>query len=121
MIALSQKQNLSKQIPLPVTLTEDQKRLQLYIGIFFVNGNAFFHTKSKPLNYVTVYKLHNKTKGIVLKTLQMVITMYLTRGFIITDVYTDNKFDNAKESRLKLSQWSDSKNKQTVYQQFTRF
>ena len=52
------------------------------------------HTKSKPLNYVTVHKLHNKTKGIILKMLRLVIIMYLTRGFTITDVYRDNKFDN---------------------------
>ena len=51
------------------------------------------HTKSKPLGFITIHKLTNHKKKSILKVLRTVITMYLTRGFIIMDVYGDKEFD----------------------------
>ena len=93
MVAPTQHRNHSVQVPLLNTLTDQQKRIQLYIDIFFVNGIAFLHTKSKPLNFITIRKLTNRKTKTILKVLGPVITKYLTRGFTITDVYGDNEFD----------------------------
>ena len=93
MVAPSQQQNNSLQVPLHKLLTERQKNIQLFIDIFFVNGIAFVHTKSKPLNFITIRKINNRKKGSILKVLRTITTMYLTRGFTISDVYADNEFD----------------------------
>ena len=55
------------------------------------------HTKAKDLNedlnFVTIDYLKSRTKGLITKALSKVIIMYLTRGFILTDIYADNKFN----------------------------
>ena len=35
-------------------------RIKLYINIFYVNGNTFFHAKAKPVDFVMIQKLHDK-------------------------------------------------------------
>ena len=55
------------------------------------------HTKAKDLNedlnFVTIEYLKSRTKGSITKALSKVIIMYLTRGFILTDIYADNEFN----------------------------
>ena len=75
----------------------EQSRLKLYIDLIYVNGNVFLHTKAKDLNedlnFVTIDYLKSRTKGLITKALSKVIIMYLTQGFILTDIYADNEFN----------------------------
>ena len=96
MVAPSQNPNRSVQVPLPNNLSKEQSRLQLYIDLIYVNGNVFLHTKAKDLNdnlnFVTIDYLKNRTKGSISKALSRVVIMFLTRGFVLTDINGDNEF-----------------------------
>ena len=45
------------------------------------------------LNFVTIDNLKSRTNGSIAKALSKVVIMFLTRGFILTDVYGDNEFN----------------------------
>ena len=60
--------------------------------MLFVNDNPYLHTKSKDLNYVSISRLNSRKVRDIKKKLKRVIIKYLSRGFIITDVFGDNGF-----------------------------
>ena len=97
MVSPSQRRNKTAQIPLPHNLSTEQSRLRLYIDLIYVNGNVFLHTKAKDinndLNFVAIDYLKSRTKSSLTKALSKVIIMYLTQGFILTDIYADNEFN----------------------------
>ena len=72
------------------------------MDIFYINGNAFIHTKSKTLNYITINKIKNRRKETILRRLRPIITLYLTKVFLITDIYADNEFDSEEYRELFL-------------------
>ena len=106
MVSPSQRRNKTAQIPLPHNLSTEQSRLRLYIDLIYVNGNVFLHTKAKDvnddLNFVTIDYLKSRTKSSLTKALSKIVIMYLTRGFILTDIYADNEFNVAEYENIFL-------------------
>ena len=60
----------------------------------YLNSLNFVHIKSaKNINYISINKVKRRKKKAVIKVLRRVALLYLTRGFVITDLYTDNEFN----------------------------
>ena len=76
--------------------------VQLYVDIFYLNGIFFLHTKSKPINYITIHKIDKRTSAKISKKLKNVISRYITRGITITDVFADNEFNSEVYQQLVL-------------------
>ena len=91
MISPTQQQRRSKQIPVP---DDVEKEVSLYVDIFYVNGNVFLHVKSKNMDYVSIEGLKNREANTMNEKLKKICNMYRKRGFTITDVYGDNKFNH---------------------------
>ena len=68
--------------------------VKLYVDIFYVNDIPYLHTKSKEVNYIIIQKLDKRTSGEISKRPKNVISKYITRGIMITDVFADNEFNN---------------------------
>jgi len=73
MTAPSMKRNDSQQILLSEIKEGFNKRVKLYVDIFFVNGIPFLHTKSKDTNYITIQKLQNRKSREIRKKLKLTI------------------------------------------------
>ena len=71
------------------------------MDIFYVNRIPFLITKAKKVNYITVSRLKNRNKMIIIKFINIVKRTYLTRGFKMSDYHSDNEFDN-NDIRLVL-------------------
>ena len=92
MTAPPKLKNTSNQVLLHDLGPSVNRRIKLYVDILFVNGDPYLHTKSKDLNYVTISRLNSCKVRNIKKKLKRVIIRYLSRGFIITDVFGDNEF-----------------------------
>ena len=88
------------QMQLPVQ-GHTQTSVKLYVDILHINGLSFLHTKSKPINYIQ--SLQGCKMQHVISKFRFVIDKYVTTGFTISDVFTDNKFDSDKYRLLFLS------------------
>ena len=78
--------------PLPKELHE--KRIDLYVDIFFTAGQAFLLTKSGCINFYTVDALKSQKMEDIIVALQRVMNMYDKRGLMIITVHGDNQFDS---------------------------
>ena len=97
-----QHRNESTQIPVPKDLTQDAMRIKLYIDLFYVDGVAFLHTKSKDLNYITVDHMSDRKQANLALKLSFIVDRYVKRGFTITDVFADNEFSGPVIQRVFL-------------------
>ena len=77
-----------QKLPLP-----HPNNLQLYVDFFYVNQQPFLHTKSSKINFLTVQSGENRTTNSIISGLKKVVNVYEKRGFTITNLHTDNKFD----------------------------
>ena len=91
MVAPGKMRNRSEQKKLPKFV---KMEIMIYMDILYVNGNPFLHVKSKDINYISIEKLQNKKIKTVSDKLRRICNMYEKRGFVITDAYSDNEFDN---------------------------
>ena len=73
------------------------------MDIFYVNRIPFLITKENIVNYITVSHLKNRSKTLIIKSINMVKRTYLTRGFKISDYHSDNEFDNDDIRLILLS------------------
>ena len=55
-----------QRIPLPLPVKLHHSKVQLHIDFFFVNCIPFLHTKSEKLNFLTVERMHTRTKGAII-------------------------------------------------------
>ena len=94
MTAPVKAQNSSSQISLDDLVTNINRRIKLYLDILFINGDPYLHTKSKDLDYVTINRLDSQKIRDIKKKLKRAILKYLSRGFIITDVFGDDEFQH---------------------------
>ena len=102
MIAHPQKSNKSTQILLHDLVPSVSRRLKMYIDILYINGKPYLHTKTKDVNYITINKLQSRKARDIKRKLKPIIKKYLTRGFIITDVFGDNEFSSPTYETLFL-------------------
>ena len=64
--------------------------------MFYVDGHAFFVTKSSKVNFITAQYCVKRSKGQIINALDEAIHKYSARGFNVTAIHGDNKF-NIKE------------------------
>ena len=77
---------------IPAPIIEQYKTIRLFVDIFWVNGQPFFHTISQWIQFQTVARIRNRTKQTLLMELKAVMQMYHARGFVISRVDGDNEF-----------------------------
>ena len=62
------------------------------MDIFFVNGNPFFHTISRKIQFRTVVPITTRTKASLATEAKAILNLYTTRGFTIPDIHADSEF-----------------------------
>ena len=65
----------------------------LCADIFYVQGDPFFHTISRKVQFRTVAPLLNRNKATLLREIKPVLAMYKPRGFNISDLHADMEFE----------------------------
>ena len=68
----------------------------------YVCGSTFLHTKSKDIDYITIHYLPDRKTSTIGKKLKLILKKYISRGFIVTDVFGDNEFNREKYRGLCL-------------------
>ena len=58
--------NPSSQVP--DDESSPTSNVKLYVDVFYVSGIPFLHTKSKPINYITIEQLHNRKVSTIKKS-----------------------------------------------------
>ena len=81
------------RLPLPHPIHLEHQRLKLHMDYFFVNGNIFFHTKSKPLDFLTLQYSTSRHMRHVQRGLEKIQGLYKNAGFIIDSYSGDNEFE----------------------------
>ena len=74
----------------------------MYIDILYINGHPYLHTKTKEVNYITISRLKSRKMRDIKRKLKDIIKKYLTRGFILTDIFGDNEFASPSYENLFL-------------------
>ena len=74
----------------------------MYIDILYINGHPYLHTKTKEVNYITISKLPSRKVRDIKRKLKNIIKKYLTRGFILTDIFDNNEFASSTYEDLFL-------------------
>jgi hypothetical protein len=62
------------------------------MDIFYVNGNPFFTTISRKINFRTVASTPSRSKAILLRVTRVIKTLYETQGFSVPDIHADKEF-----------------------------
>ena len=101
MTRLKPTTNKIEKIPLPLPIAEHHKSVHLSVDFFFVNGHAFFTSKSAKLNFITAKYHASRSMKKIIETLNEIRHLYTTRGFRIDNIHGDNEFN--KEA-IKASQ-----------------
>ena len=83
----------AQQIPLPLPISKNYKDVQIHVDFFFVNSLPFLHTKSEKLNFLTVERMHNRTKSAIIGSILDTISLYKHRGFDVTYMHGDGEFN----------------------------
>ena len=80
------------RIPLPADLAAHHRTTAVHLDFIYVNGLPFFHTKSKPHDFLTIKRLPSRALTGVRAALTTVHQMYTSRGFIVSGFHGDNEF-----------------------------
>ena len=91
MIAPWKRCNQSSQVLLHDLVPPIDHRLKMYIDILYINGHPYLHTKTKEVNYITISKLQSRKVRDIKRKLKNIIKKYLTRGFILNDIFDNRK------------------------------
>jgi len=62
------------------------------MDIFYVNGNPFFHTISRLIDFRTVATIPSRSKTVLLRETKAVLNMYEARGYNVPDINADKEF-----------------------------
>ena len=102
MTRLKPTTNKIEKIPLPIPVSNQHKSVSLSVDFFYVNGHAFFTSKSSKLNFVTVKYHKTRSMKSIIETLDDIKQIYHSRGFIIDNIHGDNEFNknDIKKSQL---------------------
>ena len=102
MVAPTKKSNQSSQILLHGITPKIYRWLKMYIDIFYINGHPYIHTKTKEANYITINKLQSRKVRDIKRKLKTIIKRYLTRGFVLTDIFGNNELATSTYEELFL-------------------
>ena len=75
-------------------------KIALSMGFVFVNGNIFFHTKSKGVDFLTSEYCTSRSLKTIMTALGGIINKYNCRSFTITNFHRDNEFDKSALKEL---------------------
>jgi hypothetical protein len=79
-------------IQIPAPIISKYNTIRLFMDIFGVNGNPFFHTISQWIKFRTIAPINNRSKKTLLMEAKAVINMYETCGFNISRIEADREF-----------------------------
>ena len=71
-------------IQIPARIITHYRSVRLFIDIFWVNGNLFFHRISEWVKFCTAAAITNQKRRTLHMETQVVVNMYKVRGFTIT-------------------------------------
>jgi hypothetical protein len=84
-------------VPIPAPILEHHHEVTLCIDFFFVQGQVFLHIISRKIQHRIVHPVPDRSRGTIIKYLDKVFHLYRSRGFVITDLHTDNEFECIRE------------------------
>ena len=87
-------------LPLSLPIYQQHKDMQLYIELFFCEWLPF-SINIKKVNFITAKPFISRTTSHITKSIDTVLDLYESRGFNISDVHIDNKF-NIKTLKVHL-------------------
>jgi hypothetical protein len=93
MVRVKPKINKIEKNCLPLQISTHHSNVDMCINFFYVNGHPFLSSKSAKSNFVTAQYLERKTKTNIIKTLNSIKHTYEARGFNITGIHANNKFN----------------------------
>jgi hypothetical protein len=91
------------QIRITAPIVTKYSTIRLYMDIFWVNGNPFFHTISQWIKFRTVAPITNRNKRTLLMEAKAVINLYETRGFTISRIEADHEFNCITNDMLPVA------------------
>ena len=80
------------QSPLPVELYD--KRIELYMDIFYFGGMKFIIMESSRIKYIEIESISSESMTHIIPIVKKEINKYTARGLEITGVHIDNQFFN---------------------------
>ena len=79
-------------LSVPPPVFENHKHITLCADIFYVDGQMFFFTISRAIQFKTVQHITTKKHDTIFDCFEKVITTYKKRGFLIQYIFTDSEF-----------------------------
>ena len=83
--------------PLPTNVSKHHPTDEIDMDFFFVNGNPFFHTKSKIIKFRAVQPQTGRGKIETSNTLKEIIAAFEMSGIKITALNGDNEFEKIRD------------------------
>jgi len=77
---------------IPAIIRKKHQNITICMDIFYVNGNPFFTTISRKIDFRTVATIPSRTKAILFRETKAVTLLYETQGFKIPDIHADKEF-----------------------------
>jgi hypothetical protein len=90
-------------ILIPSPIIEKYKDIRLFMDIFWVNGNPFFHTISQWIKFRTVAPIENRLKKTLLMETLAVVNMYEAGGFNVTRLQAAQEFKCIADDVLPIN------------------
>ena len=90
------KPNTHNKIPkptLPMSVSQQDKQITMYIEIFYVNIIPFFLSKTVELNFLSGIKIKSKSGRDITNAIERDRKKHEKRGFDITDIHGENEFN----------------------------
>jgi len=82
-----------KPVQVPGFILQHHSDVKLCMDIFYVQGHPFFHTISHKVQFRTVAPVLNRNKATLLREIKLVLAMYKSRGFNISDLHANMEFE----------------------------
>jgi hypothetical protein len=83
----------SDAVNIPVSIMSRYQEVNLCVDLMFVNRIPFFVTISRNIHFGTVEMIRARKKKVIEAALKHVFDLYAKRGFKITHVHGDGKFE----------------------------
>ena len=81
---------------IPKEILREYKNITLCIDVKFINGIKLLLTVSQNIDFVTAQYIPSKKYSEYIKPIEMVCNMYAKRGFAVTAILADPKFQHLK-------------------------
>ena len=89
------KPNTHNKIPklaLPLSVSQQHKKITMYIDNFYVNRITFFLSKTGNLNFLSGTKLKSRSGREITNAIERYRNKHEQRGFEIIEIHGDNEF-----------------------------